>query len=344
MWTYIIRKLFGVPISLLIISLAIFGLSALLTPEERVMAYIKDPLQVRSPMVIENLVQKYRLRDPWPLQYGRWVREVLRGNLGFSTSAQEPVLSALRRRFPATVELVFFSFPLICIGGIILGVVSAIYRNTVIDYLSRIFAISCWSMPSFVVALFILMIFYGWLKVFLPGRLSPWAIDVLQKAQIINFTGFILIDALLNNRMDIFLDALKHMAMPSMTLVLVNWAPIARLTRSAALEIARQDFVTAARARGLPERRVVFGYILRNALIPILTFGGMLAGWLLTGVVITETVFNYDGLGRFGAMVAMGLDFAGILGFALFCGFVIILINIGVDICYTIIDPRIMLD
>ena len=308
------------------------------------MAYIHSPLQVRGPSVIAQLIEKYGLNDPWPVQFWRWLTGVFTGKFGFSTSVQQPVLEAIFQRLPATVELVLFSIVLIFSGGIVLGVVSAVYHNRFLDHATRLVAIGGWSMPSFVLGLFMLMIFYGKLKWFYPTRLSDWAKDVVYSANFIRYTGMNTVDALLNGRLDIFVDAMRHLAMPVLTLTLMDWAALCRLTRSSMLEALRQDYVSTARAKGLAEKAVIFRHVLRNALLPTVTFGGLLIAWLLGGVVITETVFEYEGIGSFAAAAAQRLDFPGILGFAMFFGGVMVIMNLIVDLLYAVIDPRIRLD
>ena len=344
MWAYVLRRLLMLPVTLLGLSILVFSLSAFLTPEERLMAYIHSPLQVRGPEVVAQLIEKYGLRDPWPVQYWRWLKGVFTGNFGFSTTAQEPVLDAILRRLPATGELVLFAIFPILFGGIALGAISAAFHNRPLDHTTRLIAIGGWSMPTFVLALLLLMIFYGELKCFLPQRLSYWAKDVVLSGDFIRYTGMNVVDALLNGRLDILVDALRHLAMPVLTLTLTDWAALCRITRSSMLEALHQDYINTAHAKGLERKRVVFKHALRNALLPAVTYGGMLVAWLLAGVVITETVFNYEGVGSFAAAAAQHLDFAGILGFAMFFGGVMVIMNLVVDLLYAVLDPRVRLE
>ena len=344
MWAYIGRRLLLFPVTLLGLSILVFSLSAFLTPEERLMAYIHSPLQVRGPEVVAQLLEKHGLNDPLVTQYWRWLSGVVRGNFGFSTTAQEPVFQALVRRLPATLELVLFSILPIIIGGIVLGVISAAFHNKPIDHAMRLVAITGWSMPTFLLALLIMMLFYGELRWFLPQRLSYWAKDIVLSVEFTRFTGMNVLDGILNGRWDIVSDSLRHIAMPALSLILVDWAALCRITRSSMLESLHQDYIRTARAKGQNERVVVFRHALRNALLPAVTFGGMLVAWLLAGVVITETIFNYEGVGSFAAAAAQHLDFAGILGFAMFFGALMITMNLVVDLTYAYLDPRVRLD
>jgi len=343
-WAYIGRRLLIFPVTLLGLSILVFSLSAFLTPAERLMAYIHSPLQVRGPEVVAQLIEKHGLNDPLYMQYGRWLTGVLNGDFGFSTTAQEPVSQAIARRLPATIELVLLSIFPIIFGGIALGVISAAYHNKPLDHGMRLVAITGWSMPTFLLALLIMMLFYGELRWFLPQRLSYWAKDVVLSADFVRYTGMNVLDGVLNGRWDIVGDAFRHLMMPTLSLVLVDWAALCRITRSSMLESLHQDYVRTARAKGQIERLVVFRHALRNALLPAVTFGGMLVAWLLAGVVITETIFNYEGVGSFAAAAAQQLDFAGILGFAMFFGTLMISMNLIVDIAYAFLDPRVRLD
>ncbi len=344
MWAYIARRLLIFPVTLLGLSILVFSLSAFLTPEERLMAYIHSPLQVRGPEVVAQMLEKHGLTDPLYEQYWRWLKGVLQGNLGFSTTAQEPVAQAIAKRLPATLELVLLAIIPIILGGIVLGVLSAAHHNKPLDHGMRLIAITGWSMPTFLLALLIMMLFYGELRWFLPQRLSYWAKDIVLSAEFVRYTGLNILDGMLNGRWDIVGDALRHIMMPVLSLVLVDWAALCRITRSSMLESLHQDYVRTARAKGQQERIVVFRHALRNALLPAVTFGGMLVAWLLAGVVITETIFNYEGVGSFAAAAAQQLDFAGILGFAMFFGTLMISMNLIVDLTYAFLDPRVRLD
>jgi peptide/nickel transport system permease protein len=343
-WAYIVRRLLIFPVTLLGLSILVFSLNAFLTPAERLMAYIHSPLQVRGPEVVAQLIEKHGLNDPLYLQYGRWLGGVIRGDFGFSTTAQEPVSQAIARRLPATLELVLFAILPIIFGGIALGVISAAFHNKPVDHAMRLVAITGWSMPTFLLALLIMMLFYGELRWFLPQRLSYWAKDIVLSAEFVRYTGMNVLDSMLNGRWDITADALRHLMMPALSLILVDWAALCRITRSSMLEALHQDYVRTARGKGQVERVVVFRHALRNALLPAVTFSGMLVAWLLAGVVITETIFNYEGVGSFAAAAAQQLDFAGILGFAMFFGTLMITMNLIVDIAYAFLDPRVRLE
>ncbi len=216
-------------------------------------------------------------------------------------------------------------------------------HNKIIDQAARIFSILGYSFPTFVFGLLVLMIFYARLGWFPPGRLSTEFSQVILQPEYSQYTKLVTIDALLNGRFDIFLDALRHMVLPIITLSYLSWALLLKVTRSSMLESLRQDFVTTARSKGLSERAVINQHVRPNALIPVTTISAAVVAGLLNGVVITETIFNYPGLGSAAAAAAVSLDVLTMLGFALFNGILFVGIFLVVDVLYGLLDPRIRL-
>ena len=227
--------------------------------------------------------------------------------------------------------------------GIWLGVQAAVHQNGWVDQVARIFSIVGTSFPTFVFGLLVLIIFYANLQWFPPGKMSDWVSQLLYSGEFTQYTKLLTIDALLNGRFDVFLDALRHMFLPVLTLSYINWATFVRVTRSSMLETLRMDYVTTARAKGLKEKDVINQHARPNAMISITTLAGLRVAGLLGGVVITETVFNYPGIGKAAADAAQQLDVVTVLGFAVFNGLVLILANLVVDILYGFIDPRVRL-
>jgi peptide/nickel transport system permease protein len=353
MLTYIIRRLFILPVLVFGVTILIFLLLSMLTPYERAALYVQDVPKRQG--AIDDVIHKYGLDDPIHVQYWHWMvgREdaatgeieggILRGDLGFSKTGASRVSEVIGRRLPATIELAVWSaIPMIGIG-IWLGVVSAVHHNKIVDQILRVFSIVGWSIPTFVFGLLMLMIFYARLGWFAPERLSDWALQIVQADGFTRYTQINTLDALLNLRLDIFLDTLKHLVMPVLTLAYLNWAFILRVTRSSMLDTLRQDYLTTARAKGLAEKLVVRRHALPNALIPVVTVGGLTLVALLNGVVITETVFNYPGMGSFLAQAAMSLDVISVLGVTLFGSIILVFGNLFVDVIYGVIDPRIRL-
>lgn len=353
MTTYIIRRLLIMPIILLGVTFLIFAMLQILGPVERSALYVRDI--PKSQTQIDAIIKRYGLDEPIPLQYWYWmvgktdpetgetVGGVLRGDLGFSRTGREPVTDMLKRRFPATLELALWAMIPIIAGGVWMGIKAALNHNRPVDQVSRVLATLGWSIPTFVFALLMLWVFYAQLDWFQPGRLSTqYALEV-SRPGFTQYTNMMTVDALLNLRFDIFVDALRHLVMPVITLAVVQWALLLRVTRSSMLEEMRQDYVRTARSKGLRERTVVNRHIRRNALIPVVTIAGATLAGLMNGVVVTEVIFTYPGLGQMAATAAVQLDVLTMLGFALFNGILFVGAYLVIDVLYVVIDPRIRL-
>jgi peptide/nickel transport system permease protein len=341
MSAYIIRRLLILPIILLGLSVLIFGMLQALNPIERAALYVTSPPKTQD--ALQSIIKKYGLDQPIYVQYWHWLDNVVHGDLGWSQTAQMPVLQAIETYFPATFELAIWSFVPIIVIGVWMGVEAAIHHDTIIDQAARIFSIIGYSFPSFVFGLLMLLVFYSDLQWFPPGRLSDWANVIVYSSQFHQYTGMNTFDALLNGRFDIFLDSMRHLVLPALTLSYINWALILRVTRSSMLDTIRQDYVTTARAKGLTERMVINNHARPNAMLPVATIGGLLLIGLLNGVVITETVFNYHGMGLFVANAALNFDAVSVLGVTMFDGALLVLANLVVDVLYGYLDPRIRL-
>ena len=246
-------------------------------------------------------------------------------------------------RFPNTLDLTIWAIGPVILVGIWMGVQAAVHHNGAVDQGARVFSIVGTSFPSFVFGLLLLMIFYATLHWLEPGRISDEYARVVSSPAFKHYTSLLSFDALLNGRIDIFWDVLKHMIMPILTLSVITWATFLRVTRGSMLETLRAEYVTTARAKGLPEREVVNKHARPNAMLPIVTLAGFQIVALLGGVIITETVFNDPGIGAAAARAAVNLDVVTTLGFALFNGFILIVANLGVDILYAFVDPRVRL-
>jgi len=353
MIAYIIRRLMLLPITVVGVTILIFGMLQLLSPVERSALYVRDIPHTEG--ALDATIRRYGLNDPFVVQYWRWlvgradpvtgetVGGVLRGDLGYSRTGNQDVIDLLLHRLPATVELALWSIVPIIGVGIWLGVQAAVNHNKLIDQVARIFSIVGYSFPSFVFGLLVLLIFYARLEWFPPGRLTDWASQIVQSDAFTRYTQLNTVDALLNGRLDIFADALRHMVLPVLTLSYIQWALLLKITRSAMLEALRQDYVTTARAKGLAERDVINRHARPNALIPVATVSGLTIVGLLNGVVFTETIFNYPGIGSAAADAAVSLDVLTVLGFVLFTATLLIVTNLVVDVMYAFLDPRVRL-
>ena len=353
MLTYIIRRLLILPILITGITMLIFAMLSLLTPYERASLYVQDIPKREG--AIEAVIAKYGLDDPIPVQYWKWLvgrvdettgeREggILFGDLGWSKVGKSTVAEVIGRRLPATAELALWSaIPLIGIS-IWMGVQAAVHHNKFIDQILRVFAITGWSIPTFVFGLLLLLFFYSQLDWFPPGRLSVGMNEIVGSDAFTQYTHMHTVDALLNFRFDVFWDALRHLVSPVITLSVVSWAFLLRVTRSSMLDTLRQDYITTARSKGLPERKIVSRHAVPNGLIPVITVGGLTLIGLFNGVVITETIFNIKGIGSFLAEAAASLDVVSVLGITAFSSLILIVGNLFVDVLYGIVDPRIRL-
>ncbi len=342
MIAYIIRRFALIPIVLFGATILIFSILQMIPPYQRVFAYITTPVRVKE-AEIDELISRYGLDDPLPIQYFNWLNRVFHGDLGWSQSAKMPVADAIIQFFPATLELALYAFLPTIMVGIWLGVLSATHHNNPIDHITRIISITGWSFPTFVFGIFVLMIFYGGLDWLPPERLSNWASEIVNSGTFIRYTHLNTVDALLNGKIHIFLDSLRHMIAPILTLSYVMWALILRIMRSSMLETLRKDYVTTARAKGLKEKIVINKHAKRNALLPVVTVGGESVLWLFNGDVIAETVFNYKGIGFWAAKAAVRLDVPAILGIALLTGLILVFTNLVIDISYAYLNPEVKL-
>jgi peptide/nickel transport system permease protein len=353
MVNYTIRRILIIPLILIGVTILIFSMLSLLTPYERAALYIQDIPKRQGAM--DQIIKKYGLDDPIPVQYWYWLvgrkdadtgeikGGVLRGDLGWSKVGKSSVIDVIKRRLPATAELaIWAAIPLIGIG-IWLGVVSAVKHNKPPDQVLRVFSIVGWSIPTFVFGLVVLMIFYAQLGWFPPGRLSEWAVREVLSPDFTRYTQMNTIDSLLNLRMDIFFDSLRHLVLPVLTLAYLNWAYMLRITRSSMLDTVNQDYITTARSKGLSENQIIRQHALPNALIPVITVSALIMIGLLNGVVITETVFNWPGMGSYLAEAALSLDVVSVLGITLFSALILVGGNLIADLLYGVIDPRIRL-
>jgi peptide/nickel transport system permease protein len=353
MTTYIVRRLLLVPILLLGVTFLIFGMMQLLSPVERTALYVRD--FPKNDKAIDGLIKRYGFDKPFYTQYWNWLvgikdpntgkvsGGILRGDFGYSRSSSMPVAQLIARRFPNTLDLTLWAMAPMILVGIWLGVQAAVHQNTGIDQGLRIFSIVGTSFPTFVFGLLVLMIFYAKLDWLQPGRLSNWATAVVDSATWHKTLNILTLDSIINGRFDIFFDALKHMVLPILTLSYINWASFLRVTRSSMLETMRMEYVVTARAKGLKEHDVIFNHAKPNAMLPVITMAGFSVVAMLGGVVITESVFNFPGIGAAAARAAVSLDIVTMLGFAIFNGFILIMANLVVDIIYAFIDPRVRL-
>lgn len=344
---YIIRRLILLIPTVIGVTVLIFAITMLLSPLQRAALYVTSPQQARN---LQKLVTLYHLDDPFQAQFLRWLQQVLSGNLGYSITCHDFVLKQIILRIPRTAEIVLPSIPIIVLLGIFLGTQSAVHRDTFVDHFTRFWAIFGWSLPTFWLAIMLLAIFYGWLGWFPPGTngqpIGGLAFEYVTSIKWHTYTGLYTIDGLLNGQPWITWDAIKHLILPTMSLTIINVALIMRIMRSSMLESLGKSYIITAKAKGLKNSAVINKHARRNALIPVVTISGLLAAGLLTGVVITETIYGINGLGEMAARASLSRgvpDIPAVLGFAMFTCLVYVVANLIVDIAYGYVDPRIRL-
>lgn len=334
MLIYTVRRVLQLPLVLLGISFLIFTVMQFLPPEVRASAYITDEKQAGA---IPAIIERYGLDKDIFTQYFAWLGNVLRGNLGWSGSVSEPVLSALFNRLPATIELALCAFVPTVVLGLLLGLVAGTQQGRWPDQVIRLFAVVTWTLPTFVLAIFILGYFYGVLRWWPPGRVDT----LLSLDENLPGSGFLLIPSILQGRWEVVADLLRHLIGPVITMTVVACGGLIQIVRANVIEQSRQDYVRTGKAKGLAQRQLVGRHILRNVLIPVITWTGALLFGLLNGATIAETVFNYPGVGLWITKAATVSDTAAVVGFALFSASVIAVINLLVDLTYALIDPRV---
>ncbi len=311
----------------------------------------------------ENFRERYGLNDNLLVQFGRYVGALATGDLQDSISQSRPVMEYLSERLPMTLEITV-SAMLVATGiGLILGLVSALYRNTLIDVGAMGIANIGVSMPVFWLGLMLAYLFAIILKgtalQLPPGTRLSAGVSIAPLAETwglaeppTGWLGFfyslisnsVVINSVLTGNIEVLLDALKHLIVPALALGTIPLAIIARMTRSSLLDVLGQDYVRTARAKGLIERLVIFRHALRNALIPIVTVIGLQMGGLLSGAVLTETVFSLPGVGTAITTAIFARDYPVVQGFTLAVALIYVIVNLAVDVSYTFLDPRIRLD
>lgn len=271
-------------------------------------------------------------------QFTRYLDNLAHGDLGTSIVTRQPVAQEIKRRLPATLELVGVSFVIYLIVGIMLAVVAATTSSRVVDAFVRATSTGAYAIPSFVLALWLqLLLFFhlGWLPA--SGRLS------VLIAPPRDITGFLLIDSLLDRRFSAFVDAVQHLALPVIALTFGLVAIAVRMIRATLLTELSKDYVKMARLKGLSERAIVRRHVLRNSLVPALALFGIQFGYLIGGTVVIESIFSWPGLGAYAFDSIIALDYAPVIGVTLVTTACFVLVNFAIDLLYPVVDPRIRL-
>ena len=343
---FILRRIVAIPISLIIITMLLYAGVMLTPPEVRVTLYYtpRNPnlTEAQIAHINEVKMETYHLRDPFPIQYLYWAKTFLQGTWGYSPVLREDVLPALVRRTPATAELTLYSLLLFIPLGLVSGVVAGWNQRKAVDNIFRLAAFISTSFPPFILSIMMIAIFYvslGWLA---PSRLSTTLAMDLAAQGFIRYTGMYTLDGLLNHRLDVTWDALRHLAMPVVTLSLYHWATLGRITRSAIITEKTKEYIIAARARGVHENTVMWKHAFRNTLAPSFTSLALSAASLLTGVFVVEIIYAYNGISDLIVKsTTLVPDPAAALGFSVYSVMIVLGLMLVMDILLAVFDPRV---
>jgi peptide/nickel transport system permease protein len=331
---FVVRRFAALVLLCLGITVVVFALTELV-PSNAVATNLGEQA-AGDPAAVAAFKHHYGLDRPLPVRYLIYLNHLAHGDLGESSLTHEPVTHDLGQFIPATAELAFYSVFFASVVGIAFGILAALRRNRPTDHGLRVVSLAGISMPTFWIALIALYVgFYklGWF----PGadRLDP---GVTPPPHV---TGFYTVDALLDGNVGLFEQALHHLVLPALVLAAFNVSLLTRFTRSSVLEVIGNDYVRAARAKGLSERVVIVRYVLRAALPAVITVLGLVFANVLTGAVLVEKIFSWPGIGQYAYQAAVNLDVPAIAGVSLFVAVVYITTNFIVDVLYGVIDPRI---
>jgi len=344
---YVLRRLLILPVIIFLVTLILFILLYQMPPDRRAEVYLPSMRPTTSTeqreKIINDVIEHYGLDDPFPVQYLTWIRNILVGEWGYSPSWREPVLEGLLRRAPASAELAIAAMiPAIALA-IGLGSLAARKQQRAQDQAIQAAAFVGWAFPSFILGLMLMNVLYAWLRLFPPGRLSTWATPIVEGGEFRRFTGMMTVDSLLNGNLRIFWDSLRHMVLPALTLAVGHWALLTRMMRASLLDALGEDYVTTARSKGVAEKNVVNVHARRNAILPMISMGGVIVSLLISGVVIVEVLFGYEGLGAAAMAAIMNADIPTVVGFVLFSSLVTMLSSLVADVSYAFVDPRVRL-
>jgi peptide/nickel transport system permease protein len=289
-----------------------------------------------TPAQIAAIRKAYGFDEPMWKQFAIYLKQVAQADLGNSTNSGRPVASDIAQRLPATIELTFCALLFATLVGVPLGTMAAVWHNSVFDHVVRILTVGGLAIAAFWFAIILQLVFSMHLD-WLPLR-SRLAVGTPEPP---NITGLFLLDSLLTARLDIFWDALQHIAMPAFTLSLGGLASIARFTRAGVLDTLQKDFVGYAEAAGYRRRRIIWVYVLRNSVVAATTQIGLLFGALISSAVAVEAIFDWPGIGSYAVTAILTSDYKAILAVTLVVGVIYAIVNIIVDITHALLDPRV---
>ena len=310
MYAYIVKRLLLAIPTILIISIFVFSLQKLL-PGDPILVMAGEE---RDPQTIAYLRERYRLNDPIPVQYLAWLGAAVQGDLGISLRTNQPVLHLIAQKLPATIQLAIMAIVIAFLIGVPMGILAATRKNTVLDYVANVVALSGLSIPNFWLGIMLILLVSVQLKWLPASGYEPIFDDPVR--------------------------SLRTMIMPAFVLGNALAATLMRHTRSSMLSVLNSDYIRTARAKGLPERSVILQHSFRNAMLPIVTIGALLFGDLLAGAVLTEQIFTIPGFGKLIVDAVFNRDYAVVQGVVLCTAVGFILMNLLADVLYVLLNPR----
>ncbi len=330
---YLLRRLLLITPALLGVLFITFALTRIIpgNPVDRIVGFfVSDERRA-------EIMREYGFDQPYYVQFVRYLGGLTRGDLGTSFLTSRPVLSDLRQRFPATLELTVCAMTFAVVVAVPLGIASAVWKDSWVDHLGRIVSVIGVSMPVFWFGLVLLYVFFFKLGIAPPpiGRLEP---SVVAPPTL---TGLVTVDALLTGNLSAFWGALRTLVLPAFVLGFAAMAPLARMARSGMVEALDSPYVRAARALGLPARTVILRHALKNSLLPVVTMIAVVFGYQLGGIVLIESIFAWPGLGQYAFNAAANADYPAIQGFILYATTMYTMLFLVVDLLYAVLDPRV---
>jgi ABC-type dipeptide/oligopeptide/nickel transport system permease component len=343
---FFLRRLFFAVSSFILITALLYAGIMLTSAEDRAQLYMPKNLSPRVTeeqlqKMVDRIIERNKLNAPYPVQYISWLNNLVHGTWGYSPTLNEDVLTNLIRRTPATLELTLYSLLFFIPIGIITGAIAAGNIHKLSDVALQVSAFVATAMPTFILALFLISVFYAGLKWFPPGRVSTAIGMVVNGANYHQYTGLLTIDGLLNGRLDVTLDALRHLVLPVFTLSLFHWATLQRITRASMLDEFNKEYMLAVKAKGISHRRAVWHHALHNVFSPVLTSSMLSAASLLTGVFVVEIIYNYPGVSH---VITQGIttipDAPAAVGFAIYSILAVLSLMFFLDVIQAWLDPR----
>jgi peptide/nickel transport system permease protein len=343
---FVLRRMLGIPVTLLIITLILYAIAMLTPVEARAMIYFPDVkknlTEEEEARIVRMIIDRHGLDQPFPVQYGNWLANLAQGQWGWSPTINAPVLSALLVRTPATAELTLYSLAVFIPLGLAGGVLAGWQHGRGFDHRFRTVAFVATSVPPFILALMLLGLFYVGLYWFPPERLGIVMSQTVRPPGFTAYTGLYTLDGLLNNRLDVTVDAARHLVLPVITLSLLHWATLARVTRAAIIDELGKDYLVAGRARGLGSWSLMWGHAFPNTVAPALTSTALSAASLVTGVFVVETIYNFHGISELATgALRFEPDIVTALGFAIYSVLIVLALMLVLDLLQAFLDPRI---